>query len=234
MSRSKATPPTVTQDDGPLGGTIKKHPAFGMLRFSRCSGDPGKLFGSEINHASYITMTLVEGDEHRSLSHTFYHGHGRSLCEVNLSAAQFAELITSMNMGSGVPVTIRHVMGDSEPRPHIEDTDTLHEQIKTDIKDKTKRVTNNAKSLEKELATMLADCKIPKVKQEALKSLVGRIVQDLESNLPYVLDQYQEAAEKVGAKAKAELEAYASMVITQLGMQALAEGKKPLELRDSE
>ncbi len=205
-------------------GTTKTHPAYGMLSFSRVSGNPGKLFGSEINHGHFIRMTLLEGEEHWHHSQVWHHGRiSRTLVEVDLSVAQWAELISSMNVGSGVPATIRYVDDPMGTRPGIEDTDTLHEQIKGDIKAKTAKVTSVAKSLDKEMAAMLADSKVPKAKQAALLALTRHIVMELESNMPFVVDQYQEAAEKVGAKAKAELDAYATSVIHRLGEQALAQ-----------
>ncbi len=222
MSRPKAITPTVTNDTGPIGGAIKKHPAFGMLRFSRVSGDPGKLFGSELSsHMGSIRMELTSSDERRSLSTTYYHGSNKPLCEVEMSAAQFAELITSLNMGSGVPVTIRYVADTEGARPYIEDTETLHQQIKTEIKAKTERISTTARDLQGQLSKMLAESKLPKAKQAELNALAARIVMDIDQNLPYTLDQYQEAAEQVGAKAKAELDAYATNLIHQLGTKAL-------------
>lgn len=62
MPRPPDIPPTLTHEDGPMEGSLKTHPACGMLSFSRCSGGPGTLFGSEINHDHYIQMTLCPGE----------------------------------------------------------------------------------------------------------------------------------------------------------------------------
>lgn len=235
MPRPKDIPPTVTQQSGPMEGVRKAHPAYGMLRFSRIQGGQGKMFGSEINHNSYIQMELCPGEEHRSLSNTYYYGRSQILCSVMMSHAQFAEMITSMNIGSGVPVTIDFIADDVGQRPGIADTETLHEQIQNEVKERTEKVTRTAAALEQEMKAMLADSKVPKAKQAALLELARQITMELQSNMPFVLDQYQEAAEKVGAKAKAELEAYTTAVIHRLGEKALAALNEPppkLALKD--
>jgi hypothetical protein len=221
-TRPPDIPPTVTEETGPMPGQRKTHPAYGTLRFSRVQGDCGKLFGSEINHMGYIEMTLQQAEEVRGLSHSWYHGHGRALCSVKMSAAQFAEIITSMNIGSGVPVTIDYLDDAVGQRPGIADDSTLHDTIKRKIKAKTEKVVDSASDLEKQLGAMLADSKLPKTKQEALRALAATITRELGANMPFVLDQYQESAEKVAAKAKAELDAYTTSVIHRLGEKALA------------
>lgn len=221
MPRPNAIPPTVTEETGPMAGIRKTHPAYGMLRFSRASGDPGKLFGSEINHTSYIQMELVPGEELRSLSHTWHFGRAKCLCSVRMSAAQFAELITTMNAGSGVPVTIDFLDDDMGQRPYIEDHDALHEQVKSEVRKEADDAFKDAAQLAARLKEVLSQSKLPKVKQEELIGLVDKVTRAVTGSLPFIIDQYQEAAEKVGAKAKAELDAYATALVHRLGEQAL-------------
>ena len=85
----------------------EKHPSYGMLGFSRRQGSKTNLFGSSIQHQNTISMTLRQGEMHRGLNTDWFFG-GDVIVEVEMSQAQFAEAITSMNMGSGVPVTIRY------------------------------------------------------------------------------------------------------------------------------
>lgn len=84
----------------------KTHPAYGMLSFSRRTGGKQSLFGSSIEHKDVIAMTLRHGEVDRQLNRDWYHGT-EVIAEVEMSYAQFAEAITSMNIGTGVPVTIR-------------------------------------------------------------------------------------------------------------------------------
>ncbi len=235
MPRPPITPiKVVVTKDGPFSGTTTKtHPAFGMARFARISGSSGQLFGSEIEHQSFIRFTLGPGESQWSLHETRYHGplNPRHV-EIDFSAAQFAELITSMNIGSGVPCTIRVL--DNQQIGGFEDADNLHEQIKEDLLADTKEIVDTARQLEKQLGTMLDDSKVPKAKQEALRALAAKIVRDLGSNMPFVLDQYQEAAEKVKAKCAAEVDALFTHAVQKLGLERLDQlnggGEKAKEL----
>ena len=98
---------TIT--DGIHGDTYH-HPSFGMLSFSRAHGGHSNLFGSSIQHRDTIHMVLKEGTVSRDLNEDWYLG-GPEIVEVEMSQSQFAELITSMNMGSGVPCTIKFIKG---------------------------------------------------------------------------------------------------------------------------
>lgn len=220
MPRQPDIPPTVKVHQGIHARTVKTHPAYGMASFSRVSGGSGDLFGSELQHNHFIRFTLGPGESVWRLSETVYHGHlSPRHVEIDFSAAQFAELITSMNVGMGVPCTIRTL--NNEPLPGIVDTDNLHEQIKDDIATKTSGIVDTARELEKQLAAMLADSKVPKAKQEALRALAATITRELGANLPFVLDQYQEAAEKVKAKVAAEVDAMVTSMVQRAGIAAL-------------
>lgn len=227
MPRSPDIPPTITEETGPMSGQRKTHPAYGMLRFSRIQGSPGKMFGSEINHNGYIQMELCPGEEIRELSNTWYHDRAKCLCQVRMSAAQFAELITSMNIGSGVPVTIDFLDDEMGQRPGIEDKDTLHETIKREVRKEANDAFSDAAKLAARLKEVVEASKLTKTAKKELIGLVNRTTAAVQSSLPFIVDQYQEAAEKVAAKAKAELDAYTTAVIHRLGEKALAELNRP-------
>jgi hypothetical protein len=223
--RLKPIPPTVRKDDGPIGGTIKTHPAFGLLSFHRVSGGDENLFGSEIKHGQFINMTLVPGEELRSLSRDWYLGKSRPLVKVRMSAAQFAELITSMNVGSGVPVTIDYVADEMGYRPGIADTDTFHETLQSELKKEVQDAFADTEKLLKTLEETLAKSGLSKVKQKELTDIANRIQSSVKSSMPYILEQYQEDAEKIGAKAKAEVEAWTMHAVMKAGLESLLNQK---------
>ncbi len=205
-----------------MGGTVKTHPAYGILGFSRVSGGPGKLYGSEIHHNSYIEMRLVPGEEHRTSSYTHHMGRMKPLVCVRMSHSQFAEAITSMNIGSGVPVTIDFIDDAIGQRPLIDDKTTLHKKVKAELSKEAKDAMADAEKLETLVRETLASSKLSKAAQKEVVDAVTRLTSSIRSSMPYVVESYQEAAEKVGANAKAELDAFATMVVTKLGTKALA------------
>jgi len=71
-------------------------------------------------------MYLREGEVSRELNRDFYFG-GKRIVECEMSYSQFAEAITSMNMGTGVPVTIRYIQdkGKIEECPFVDKKNSM-------------------------------------------------------------------------------------------------------------
>jgi hypothetical protein len=90
---------------------VIEHESFGQLSFHRIHAGNGKpLYGSALKHSEIIRMTLSQSKQVRSL-HETRHYPKEILFEVDLSPQQFAEVITTMNMGGGIPVTIYRMLG---------------------------------------------------------------------------------------------------------------------------
>lgn len=83
---------TVEKQGTSLERETFKHPAFGMIGFSRVSGGENTLFGSSIKHNDRIVMTLKHGEQDRHLHDDWYYGRGL-ITEVEMSYSQFAEVI---------------------------------------------------------------------------------------------------------------------------------------------
>ncbi len=212
----KPTPVKVSKDGEEI---TKTHPSFGMVSFSRISGGDNRLFGSELVSNSFIRLSLTEGEEIWSLHSKRWHGR-KHIVELDLSASQFAELLTSMNVGSGVPCTIRFRERDGQI-PMFIDSDTLSEQIKEDLKADVKGIAELVKKLRSELNTVLAESSLSKANKARLTSVAETIEREITANMPFVLEQYVEATEKVTASAKAEVDAFLTHAATKLGFQSL-------------
>jgi hypothetical protein len=91
-----------------------KHPSYGMIAFNRSMGGrPTRLFGSPLEeHYGTVRVVIGTGTRIHESNMDRYHGSLRGEhIEVEMSAAQFAEVLTSMNQGSGIPCTIRYING---------------------------------------------------------------------------------------------------------------------------
>lgn len=84
------------------------HESYGLAQFSRIGGKSGKLFGSSIEHQHFIELTISRASRSRQFQHDHYMPD-QELISVFMSPTQFAELLTSLNVGTGVPVTIKHI-----------------------------------------------------------------------------------------------------------------------------
>ncbi len=218
--RPPTTAPEVTEEDfAGSGVTKKRHPAFGLVGLSRRSGGHDRLFGSELNSGQTISLHISQAEEHWHLSEKRYYAKNIPMIEVEMTPSQFAELITTMNIGQGVPCTIRYA--DGAQVPNFVDADTLHDKIKEDLSKDTREVNDLVKKLQSDLEEVLASTGLSKAKKDVLTSTMNRIRQQVTSNMPFVLDQYHEAVDKVTASAKAEVEAYITHAVTSLGLKSL-------------
>lgn len=141
------------------------------------------------------------------------------LITVDMTAAQFSELITTMNMGQGIPTTLRWL--DGKPIDNFIDSDTLQSQIKADVKKSTEGVVKTIELLKTEAEAVLAESGLGKGKRERVMGLIAKIQMELKSNLPFVVDQYKEAVDKVTAGAKSEIDSFMTHITTQLGVKSL-------------
>ena len=198
---------------------VETHQTYGLVGFSRIScGRAGiNLFGSSIRHHSAITLRIRRAEKRRDLSRDWFHAN-EDLIEVTLSPTQFAEAITCMNMGDGVPCTIRYVgredMGDC---PEINQRQIFNDEIKRDVhkamKDAEKLVSRANELLEKK-STNMTD------KREIAETL-RMLMQHIKNNIPFVHSQFNEAMDKTVNEAKGEVEAFFLNKINSLGLEAL-------------
>src|SRR4029077_11436755 len=110
----------------------REHPSYGLVHISRITGGPGahRLFGSPLAH-HYGTIRLSIGSAKwiHGQHHDRYQGglKGEHI-EIEMSAAQFADMITSLNIGCGTPCTIRYLTGVEIPPPPDQATESEHIQ----------------------------------------------------------------------------------------------------------
>lgn len=199
------------------------HPAYGMAVFSRASigGLKGKnrLFGSSIDSLNIISLTICEAEIYHRLGSDHFMGN-KEIIRVDMTEHQFAQLLTTMNSGDGVPVTIAHVNGKrTPPLP-----DTKVEAAK--IVDKFRE---NIEKWKKQLTTTTVEVEAILAKKGALTieekkrvvELTSDLVQKIENHSSFLLDQFDESVSGVIGQAKAEVEGFVNAAIQKTGLQAL-------------
>lgn len=214
---------------------ISKHPSYGLARFSRINGSHRALFGSSIQNQNTITLTITRAEHQRNLGNDWYHGN-QEIIEVEMSQTQFAELITSFNYGTGIPVTIKHLNHDIYPNPPFLSKVDLHNS------EFQKRMYNYRKRME-EVVEKTTD--ILKNKNSIGKGDREQILQELESlmsvvsnGIPFYQEQFVEAMEKTVLEAKGEIEAFVEKQIRDKGLEAIGFNKQNnmprIELNDEQ
>lgn len=198
-----------------------KHPSYGMISFSRSfNGGAKRMFGSALtDHSTTISLRVSEAVWKHSLHEDRYYGKTNvSFVEVELTTTQFAELLVSMNLGDGVPCTIRKREYKEVPAPPEIPTEV--ERIKNtfdkELEGFVQAMRDRAGNV-KELAS-----KLPVKVQKQLDIELGCMIQQLEANIPFVLKQFHDASDRVVSSAKLEIESFALHSLTEAGQTALA------------
>lgn len=209
---------SITPDQEPIrvkrgDEEVETHPAYAMIGASRVSGNT-RLFGSEFTHEQFVTISIHAAELHRNLSRDWHFARNEYI-EVSLSEAQWASFVSSMNVGNGVPCTLNHlgcvrvagIAGQAK-------TKTL---FRTEFMD---TMNDSLEALDK-LSSLVSDCKLSgKAKAEILNS-VRMAKQHIESNIPFVANQFSEHMEDTVEKVKIEVGAYIQAAISRTGIEAL-------------
>lgn len=209
-----------------------KHPAFGMIGFSRISGGEKVLFGSSIKHNDRIVMTLKHGKQDRQLHNDSYFGRG-IIAEVEMSYSQFAECITAMNVRDGVPCTIRYTEKDGHI-PAIVKNNSKKEQFRQEFSDTILKAMKQVQEEIDAVQKSLDDKKNLGVKdRKEMISKLQQIKYNIGSNLDFCVNQFDEQMEKTTMEAKGEIEAFCQNKINSITQAALVENRdKIIELEN--
>ena len=203
-----------------------KHESYGMLQFSRTSGGATPLFGSSIQHKDTIKMYLREGEVARELNRDYYFGRNE-IVECEMSYSQFAEAITSMNMGTGVPVTIRYIQG----KGRIDDcpfTDKK-KQFEHEFKDSLKKANEKVNNLLSSVKTMFEEKKsFTKKDKDEILNMIHHLSMEVNGNREFIYEQFNEQMDKTTLEAKGEIEAFYQNKINSVASVALVEHREDI------
>jgi len=202
----------------------EEHPSYGMIGFSRVTGNPGRLFGSPLrSHESFVTLRISHGQRIHELGYDRFYGPMRGeIIEVILSAGQFSELLTTMNIGSGVPCTIRYIDGKEIPKPPEEtelEVEKVRKGFKKDLKDIVAQIKKDRAALEE----LLGKKTLSKADKDTIAWMVAKVEQHVEANMPFMLSQFEEASEKVVKHAKAEIDSFITTNVIAEGLRTIKE-----------
>lgn len=205
---------------------IYKHPSYGMLRFSRTSGSATNLFGSSIQHSDTIRLRICEASVTRMLNSDYFNNEGE-LIEVEMSYSQFAEAITSMNMGNGVPVTIRWIRdkGDIKKCPFEDKRRQFENEFKANLDD----ANADTEALLSEISDLFKNKKsLTKADKDAVLGKLEAIRRNINDNNDFLYRQFNEQMDKTTLEAKGEIEAFAQNKLNSIAQSALVEQREQL------
>lgn len=211
------------ETDG-LFGRKQHHPSFAVACLSKPTGLQ-RVFGSAATHRQTVSMEIKRATVSRNLSDEWIFGD-ETLLELSMSEAQWAQLVSSFGSGGGVPVTLRYVDGEGlidAPPAHMGTRQTFSDEIKA----KVDAAVADARTARQRLEELLQQKTVSKADLRGVVSALDAAVRGLAGNAPFVLEQFEEATEKMTAAAKIEIEAYQMARVYELGMKALGQEVDP-------
>jgi len=201
-----------------------KHDAYGMIGISVVTHNNLTLFGSDLDHGQSIRFCLKRAQLTRRLNNDWIHAEsGVPIVEFTLSQHQFAELITSPNRGDGVPCTIDYAPERGTPTasmPGIKNFQSKAEILRNEVKASAKK---EMERIQRELAILQAAIEKPSLSKKELKEAMHSVkctMDNLPSNMAFVVEQAEETLDKAVTAAKIDVEAYIGNKINQLGIEA--------------
>ncbi len=199
-----------------------KHPSYGMLSLHRMtSSNANVLFGSSIKHRNTIVLQIAHGELERGINHDWYHAK-KNIVECEMSQSQFAEAITSMGMGDGVPVTL--LFTEKDGRIQKGNYTNKTEQFVAEFGDVLENVKHSLDASIKEMEQIISSKKtLNKSDKEKMLSVLKSAKMDVADNEMYIFDCFTEQVDNTVKEAKGEIEAFMQNKINSIAHAAIAE-----------
>jgi hypothetical protein len=191
------------------------NPTWAMVGFSRQSGAQ-RLFGSDITHHTCVSLRITPCEVYRDLNETRMYGGNSPMVEVVLSDMQFAELLTTMNVGSGVPCTVR-VHPQHGYLKYDAPKDNERDKINRELTGQCEKAMSSLDDVVAQINTLPLSAKAKK----ALLSTVEVARRSITGHLPFIETQYKEAMDRLEREAKAAVDGFITHAIHSTGLDTL-------------
>jgi hypothetical protein len=203
-----------------MDNKVYEHESYAMMDISRTSCNKGQnLFGSSIKHQNTIRIRIAPAKLDRHLNRDWFHAKHTPYIEVEMSYSQFAEAITSLNQGDGVPVTLTYLNGKQiEKCPQIDKRQEFEEEFEEEML----KIGYSLRKLTEQAESLLNDKKAPtKAEKEAILNGIKMLRQEIESNVPFIQSSFNEQMDKTVLEAKGEVEGFVMHKIISTGLTGL-------------
>lgn len=171
------------------------------------TGGTAQLYGSKISHQYYIGLEIGCSKGGESMDPFDYRcPEHRPLVSIEMSMLQFAQMMTSIGNGEGVPCTVRQFNGTPLPRYKLPDQKSTLMKYADSIEE---RDNSHIRSVRDQLKAKLAEGKRPtKAEMDDMIRLLDQADSD-RSNLNFIGEQTQRIFEKAVVDAQHQIEAHA-------------------------
>lgn len=206
-----------------------KHPCFGLARFSRICGYSGFMFGSDVQSENFIELTINHAERIKGDYSVHYYDYGKPIVRLKMTQTQFAELLTNMNIGNGVPVTLEEINGERLEQFDLDDAKNHLDELKEDFKERSKETLNSLIESRNELKKIIDKKNLSKKDQEKALWLLDKYIQEIRSNMPFFIKLYKEETADIVQRAKTELDGMIQSCVIRAGVKALGLDSTPIK-----
>lgn len=209
--------------DSKYGGeeaTKYQHPSYGIISVTRrgAGGKGVKLFGSDVNHDAFFTITISECIQESMLGRNWYFGN-KSVIEIDISPAQFVEMFSNIN-SEGIPCTI-----STHPEHGKLEYNSPPSQVDY-ASDYPKKMGESGKVINIQLAKRAKEIlsqsgTIKKAEKDELIELLRKLEQEVHANLDFAVESAEKAIDKMKSSAMMEVDARLTQTIVNTGLEVL-------------
>lgn len=212
---------------------FESHPSYGMMGFFRTSssGRGPRLFQSHTDNSTFIHLVIKQAEVAHDLGRDWVTGK-EVVVDVALSASQFAELLTTMNVGDGVPCTITQIGKNSIPNPPSSTSEAA--KVRSNFRKEVRTQMEGLESLQEEIASILSKPNVLKSDKEKISAKMAKLINLFSSTAPFMLDSFEESTEKIVSSGKAEFDAFLTHAVNKAGLEAIKNQAPTLTLQTLE
>lgn len=195
----------------------EQHPSFAVAVVNRVTTTGAVMFQSDVVHREFIRLTIHTASRVRDLNHDWVHPE-KEVVEIRMSLAQWGSLISSMGIGSGVPVTLVWTQQDGK----IEEP--AWEPRMAENVTEVKAAIGNMLSHSRENLATLVDAIEQKRGAKAIRDALRMLSISLEyaeGNSEFAIKTLTDAAERVVGQARSDIEASILAALAATGAQSI-------------
>lgn len=201
---------------------VYTHPSYAIITSSRISSsNTTPLFGSSLKTNHPIRIQIQPAELHRDLNHDWFHSKRIPYIEVELSEGQWAQFVSSMNVGDGTPCTIKFLNGKT-----IDDPPFLNKVIEFQIefKEKMENIAKEMTKMVKDTVELLETKKnLNKTDRDIMLRQLEGLVMNIKNNMPFIAESFGDQMEKTVEEAKNQINTHYQNIIVKTGMDKIAE-----------
>lgn len=198
----------------------KTDKSWGMVGLHRATTiGTEKFFGSDVKTNNVIILTIKQAEKSRSLNRDFVCGK-ETIAEVVLTPNQFAEMITLMNYGDGVPCTIRFTQKDGfiEFKPEDNKLDLILKEREQHINSSFNGLIDTMKTIQE----LIEARKISKSVGSDLVIKLSNVIEEIEGRgRDFINNQAKLEIEKMVVEAKQNIQNYIDYKVYETGISTI-------------